>query len=273
MRVSRMKNLILLVLGVTTLCLLLVAIPNRLSQQRQQRQMLSSLKALYEREALTLELDELPRSPTLYSVELADDASAAAQALLGTKAARADDEAERYETEYLSDAGTLTVTRMGGFTAQLYAAAPVSDPQRAAAKLLHAMGFQTDALTTQTQPDGSVYVSAEQTLLGVPVFGSSLVFCYEQGALRRVEGTFHTGGESITRVSEQESISGADALARFLARRDALGWVGGSVTALQQGYLPTETAGTGIRFVPVWRIDTDTGSFYINAITREITAI
>ena len=83
----------------------------------------------------------------------------------------------------------------------------------------------------------------------------------------------HTGSEAITRVSEQESISGADALARLLAGRDALGWVGSAVTELTLGYLPSENAGTGMRFVPVWRIETDAGSFYVNGITREITPL
>ena len=113
----------------------------------------------------------------------------------------------------------------------------------------------------------------EQTLLGVPVFGSGLTLSYADGQLQRVEGTFYTGSEAITRVSEQESISGADALARLLAGRDALGWVGSAVTELTLGYLPSENAGTGMRFVPVWRIETDAGSFYVNGITREITPL
>ena len=62
-------------------------------------------------------------------------------------------------------------------------------------------------------------------------------------------------------------------LARLLAGRDALGWVGSAVTELTLGYLPSENAGTGMRFVPVWRIETDAGSFYVNGITREITPL
>ena len=62
-------------------------------------------------------------------------------------------------------------------------------------------------------------------------------------------------------------------LARLLAGRDALGWVGSAVTELTLGYLPSENAGTGMRFVPVWRIETDAGIFYVNGITREITPL
>ena len=78
-------------------------------------------------------------------------------------------------------------------------------------------------------------------------------------------------GEDVYK-RQQESISAADALAQLLARRDALGWVGSAVTGLTQAYLPSDQAGTGIRFVPVWLVETDAGSFFINGITREITA-
>ena len=103
--------------------------------------------------------------------------------------------------------------------------AHVRNYEKSAAKLLHSMGFQFQQLSRR-QTEAGVTLEAEQTLLGVPVFGSGLTLSYADGQLQRVEGTFYTGSEAITRVSEQESISGADALARLLAGRDALGWVG-----------------------------------------------
>lgn len=48
MSVSRMKNLIILVLSICAACLLAVAVPNRLSQTHKQRRMLAELKTLYE---------------------------------------------------------------------------------------------------------------------------------------------------------------------------------------------------------------------------------
>ena len=194
----------------------------------------------------------------------------AAQALLGQKAAQPDG-GDRFESEYTSELGTLTLTRTGGFSAVLTGGAHVRNYEKSAAKLLHSMGFQFQQLSRR-QTEAGVTLEAEQTLLGVPVLGSQLALSYTDDCLTAVEGTFYTGGSSITRVSEQEAISAADALAQLLARRDALGWVGSTVTSLTQGYLPSDQAGTGIRFVPVWLVETDAGSFFINGITREITA-
>ena len=270
MSTSRLKTMILLVLLVCALCLSAVAIPNRLAQTREQRQMLTELKTLYASYALTIELDELPQEATLYSVELSEAGQqTAAQALLGTKV-RADG-GEGFETVYASEAGTLHTTRSGGFDAALTGQAAVKNPEKAARKLLRSMGFAIGSLQRRQEGDAAVF-TASQSLLGVEILGSGLELCYRDGCLTAVSGTFYTGAEAITRVSEQPCISAADALTQLLSQHDALGWVGSSVTGLYQAYQPTDTAASGIRFVPVWIVRTDTGSFCVNAVTREVTA-
>ena len=225
MSASRMKNLILLILTLCALGLLCIVVPNRLAQTHEQRQMLQELKTLYESYGLSVLLDELPRSPVLYSVELSEDgAQTAAQALLGAKAAPAGESG--FESTYESELGTLHITRTGGFSAVMTGGSRVRSSEKAAEKLLRAMDFQYQTLTREQTETGAVQIRTSQTLLGVPVLGSQLALTYTDDCLTAVEGTFYTGGSSITRVSEQESISAADALAQLLARRDALGWVG-----------------------------------------------
>ena len=197
MSVSRMKNLIILVLSICAACLLAVAVPNRLSQTHEQRRMLAELKTLYESYGLRIELDELPRSPTLYSVELSESgAQTAAQALLGQKAAQPDG-GDRFESEYTSELGTLTLTRTGGFSAALTGGAHVRNYEKSAAKLLHSMGFQFQQLSRR-QTESGVTLEAEQTLLGVPVFGSGLTLSYADGPLQRGRAAAARGGEVLT---------------------------------------------------------------------------
>ena len=62
----------------------------------------------------------------------------------------------------------------------------------------------------------------------------------------------------------------SDALVALLSSRDSLGWVGSEIVSCEQGYVHSETASSALRFVPVWRIETDAGSFYVNGITREV---
>ncbi len=273
MSASRMKNLILLILALCALGLLAVVVPDRLTQNRQQRQMLAELKTLYASFDLTLDLPALPRSPQLYSVELPNpDALSAARALLGQDASSAGDE-DRYEAEYTAAHGTLRVTRSGSFQAQLTGGRPVGSIDSAAARLLRTLGYQVQTLAPAVRTDdGAEVVRATQKLLGVPVFEDSLDVIYRDGVLSALDGVFYTGSDSATRVSQTPGISCADALTQFLASRDALGWVGSRVSDVTQGYLPTETASASVWFVPTWRIETDTGSFYVSGVTREVRA-
>lgn len=177
MSASRMKNLILLVLTLCALGLLCIVVPNRLAQTHEQRQMLQELKTLYEGYDLSIDLDELPRSPTLYIVELSEDgAQTAAQALLGAKTAPAG--ASGFESTYESDLGTLHITRTGGFSASLTGGSRVRNPEKAAEKLLRAMDFQYQSLTREQAESGAVRICASQALLGVPVLGSLLELTY-----------------------------------------------------------------------------------------------
>ena len=49
-----------------------------------------------------------------------------------------------------------------------------------------------------------------------------------------------------------------------------LGWVGSEILSCEQGYVHSETASSAMRFVPVWRIETDAGTFHVSGITREV---
>jgi adenosylhomocysteinase len=168
MSASRMKNLILLILTLCALGLLCIVVPNRLAQTHEQRQMLQELKTLYESYGLSVLLDELPRSPVLYSVELSEDgAQTAAQALLGAKAAPAGESG--FESTYESELGTLHITRTGGFSAVMTGGSRVRSSEKAAEKLLRAMDFQYQTLTREQTETGAVQIRTSQTLLGVPV--------------------------------------------------------------------------------------------------------
>lgn len=271
MSISRIKNLILLILAICALGLMMVVVPQRLTQDRQQRQVLAELKTLYASYDLSLDLAKLPGSARLYSVELSGaDALAAARSLLGQDAAVVGSE-DRYETEYTAAGGVLRVTRNGGFHAELSDGDAVRDREKEVLRLLRTLGYPANELQPARRgEDQSVTIRAEQKLLGVPIFGGALDFVFRADVLEQIDGTFYMGGESPTRVSQTQCISCADALTQLLASRDALGWVGSRVLSAEQGYLPTETASASVRFVPTWYIETDTGSFYVNGVTREV---
>ena len=135
------------------------------------------------------------------------------------------------------------------------------------------MDFDAASIAEPERESAGVYsVCAVQSLFGVPVFESALTFTYRNSILSAVEGTYYPAAETV-RVSEDACLSCADALVCLLSSRDQLGWVGSQILSCTQGYLQSETASSTMRFVPVWRIETDTGSFYVNGTTREVRQI
>ena len=164
----------------------------------------------------------------------------------------------------------MQLSRSGELTARLTGATQAHDLARATRRYLRSMDFDLSAISEPLRESAGVYsVTAVQSLCGVPVFESALTFTYRNSALSRVDGTFYPTGETV-RVSESACISCADALVCLLSSRDSLGWVGSEILSCEQGYVHSETASSAMRFVPVWRIETDAGTFHVSGITREV---
>lgn len=273
MSASRIKNLILLILLLAVVCLLIAVVPARYARvqsSRAENEQLSQLLAQYD---ISLDPDIIPESQTLYSVELAQaEPSAAAAALLGQDAVKTED-STRYESTFTGSAGSVSFATGGAFSAEIIGRERTGNVEKNAQKVLRTIGFQPDTLQTVRSAGGEYTVTATQSLLSAPVFSEGLRLQYRDGALCAMEGTFFTGTDEMTRISEQTCISCADALIRLLACRNELGWVGSRILQTTQGFLPSESASGAARFVPCWRIDTETESFLVNGITREVRRI
>ena len=86
MPVSKIKNLILLILALSVVCLLFLAVPMRTAQIQAEEALHAQLEELFASYDIQLDRGILPRSVDLYTVELSGqqaDNAAAAAALLG----------------------------------------------------------------------------------------------------------------------------------------------------------------------------------------------
>lgn len=275
MPVSKLKNLALLVLLLANLALLAVVVPNELANRREAENQRLSLQTLYAREQVTLDPEAVPETETLYTLQLEENPQAdllAATALLGEQVLVQDD-STRYLSTYRSQSGSCSIGRTGSFQAVLTNRPPDRSLSAAAEQVLKDMGFQWHRLSEPRQlRDGVCTVDASQSVLGVPVFSRGLTLTWSNDTLEALEGDFFTGTGSMARVGDQVCISAADALVAFLSARFELGWMGSAVVGMEQGYLRSETAAAAtVHLTPVWRLDTDTGSFYVNGITGEVT--
>ena len=159
MSVSKIKNLILLILAMAVGFLLILVIPSKTAQAREEAALYSRLETLYEGCGVQLSGDSLPTSVRLYTVELESsraDESAAVNALLGTQAA-AEDDTVRYSSVYSSEFGTCSLKANGSFTAALSGALTASDPVSGTKRILRSMGFRAASVSAAVRSSAGVY--------------------------------------------------------------------------------------------------------------------
>jgi hypothetical protein len=255
----------ILILLAANLILVALLVPNRMAQAEAEANLRTSLTTLYASQGVLLEKSAIPNNRTLYALQLAADTSAqvrAATALLGEQPVAQSDPAG-WLSSFRSASGSCSVGRHGVFQARL------TGLDKTPEQVLTDMGFAWTGMLQQERD-----VQAVQTVLEVPIYGSGLTLTYEGRLLTAVDGVFFCGADTPIRVSEEACMTAADALVLFLDRRYDLGWVGGAVLSLEQGYLRVDTASAAnVQLTPVWRLVTDTDSFYVDGLTGELTPI
>ncbi len=271
---SKIKNLILLILVLCNLCLLSLVLPTRMEERQLSRRSSAQLLSLYEAQGLSLPEGELPASRELYQLEAQLDEAAAlsaARALLGDEVL-AEEESGSYQSVYSSSRGSCSIRR-STLEAELSDGSQAGGSVRSATKkLVQQMGIYTASITEEAGAADESTVTVCQSILGVPVFSALLRFTWQDGTLLRVDGTFCPIAQTLTAVGEETCISCIDALVVFLDAREQTGWVGSAITQIEQGYQLADSASAStLRLIPVWRLQTDTGAFLVNGITREVT--
>lgn len=266
MPVSKLKNLILLILLLCNLALLCLLVPRKLEQRQEAQQLYNSLSTLCQTQNVRLDPERIPQTITLYSLELAEQTLAEYDALQ----ALADKEITYADGTVEASGVQLGHWNNGTLKLKLSDQKPVSNLRRAAKKELDRMSFQYDQVPQpERRSPGTYTLRAGQTILGVPVFSRGLTLTYLNSCLTEVSGDYFAG--TLTKTGNRACMSASDAIVSFLSARVDLGWVGSSVTAVEQGYLPSVSSGS-VRLNPVWKLTTDTGSFYVNGITAEVSA-
>lgn len=277
MPISKVKNIVILILVLVNILLLCLVIPLSQERQAQEAATYAQLQALMDGYGIQLHVETLPNTRTLYTVEFtpADNgALPAMQALLGEMVLMEND-STRYVQIYRSEQGICQLSRGGGMEARLETRKAASDLPKAAAEELEAMGLTAAYVTAPTRSSAGIYtVTAVQQLLDVPVYSAVLTCAFQNGVLSRMEGTLYFDTTDLVRTDDDTCCSAADALVAFLGSRDTLGWVGASVTDVAQGYYQAETASAAVvRLVPGWYISTDTGDFWVNGISRQVAPL
>lgn len=219
---------------------------------------------------ISLDRAILPEEMTLPPLAVTRDASAEASraaALVGENAVL-DAEALTYH----GSKGSVKFYADGEFTASFSAGAyPIGtkSPAQAALDCLRLVGLEG----MEKETVGGT-VSVQLTYAGAPIFAPvstparDTVVTIQDGALRAIEGYRLTGVP--TEEEGDAPLSVVTILLRFLSYIKASGDICNSIIGMNDGYTLASTQGGQAKLIPTWHITTDTGEYYMNAITGTV---
>lgn len=265
---SKLKTIIIYILLLLNLFLLGLVGMNRLRARRYQDAALSEAAAVLARNNIQVQWEDLPRemefSPAVAARDLQKEEELV-RAFLGEDVQVSASGGGLYVYEGRSVAGTASFRSNGEFTISCDVPRDQSaDPQ----EIMGRLGLQTGRVREE---EGSA--TAEQELNGVPVYGSSgqgaagLTFEYDgTGRLTAVSGRLFLG--RLTAEPEEDApLSVPTALISFYNFAVDNGDVCREIVSMAPVY---RAVGDPVRLSPAWLIRTDTGGYFVDAVTAEV---
>ena len=159
--------------------------------------------------------------------------------------------------------GSFTIT----LTGESWTCPPGQDIGQASRDCLEQMGFQAGEEELFTQGD-TTWATYCQMWEGAPVFSCQVSLTWSGSVLTQVEGS-RLSGESAA-GSSSTLLSTLTVLMRFLAGVSQNGYICSQIRSMEDGYLASGST-RSVQLTPVWRISTDTGDYFVDAVTGTVT--
>lgn len=268
MQWDKVKNILLVILLVVDGFLAISLFQRYIGTAMQQQALLSDLQVVLSRyEVACGDTLSIPASRKIIPLQV--DRSRAgeetfAHALLSGTVQR--EEREDGETVFTGDNGTVS-WRTDGTVYAVFAPTQPGVPasthakEKAAADLLSACGVTRKGSTLRVEADA---VTLTATLAGMPVFNRALSVAWRDEAVT-IEGRWSFGMPYATTADQERECSAEDALLQV-----ARGEVGQEevrrIDGMELGYRMDMGAGARLQLSPYWRITTDKGEIFVDAL-------
>lgn len=263
----KLKNIILIILAATNLCLLVFVAQRELRDSYSRRQARSEAIQFLADRAVTVSEDQIPDDMALVlqmvERDLEGEGEAAAQ-LLGSRVQAEDRGGGVYR--YFNDLGSIQFHSDGSFSAQFVSGAfPVEGEETARClEMLQRLGFTGELV----EADGDS-MTFRQLWDGRPLFNQQVTLEIEDGCLTAMTAGRRLVGDPVQDLS-QPPISAVTALIDLLNGINRLGDVCSRVDAIVPGYVAATALSGPMTLTPVWRVTTDTGSYQLDMMTGEL---
>ena len=266
----KLKNIILIILVLTNLCLVAFVAQRELRSSQMQRQARQEAIQFLADRGVTVEERQVPQEmelPLQTAERDLEEESQLAAALLGEGVKAEDRGAGVYR--YSNSTGTIQFHSDGSFSAEFAAGAfPLGENRvESAEELLAKLKFEGELLQ-----GGESSLVFRQHWNGYPLFTQQVALEIEEGCLKAMTSGRRLIGEPVEDTTRQP-ITVVTALIDFLNGLNALGDVCSRIDTIVPGYVATTSLSGPMTLVPVWQITTDTGSYQLDTMTGELSRV
>lgn len=266
----KLKNIILIILVLTNLCLVAFVAQRELRNSQLQRQARQEAIQFLEDRGVAVEEKQVPQEMELLPQTVErnlEEESQLAAALLGEGVKAEDRGAGVYR--YSNEAGSIQFHSDGSFSAEFAAGAfPLGeDRAESCRELLARLNFEGELLH-----EGENLLVFRQTWSGYPLFTQQVNLELSDGCLKAMTSGRRLIGEPVEDTTRQP-ITVVTALIDFLNGLNALGDVCSRIDAITPGYVAATPLSGPMTLTPVWQITTDTGSYQLDTMTGELSRV
>ncbi|SMC86576.1 hypothetical protein [Papillibacter cinnamivorans] len=268
---SKLKTIIILILAVSNVFLAGLLISRAAARDASQQAAIDRTVAVFEKNGIRMDSEIIPKVLTYKTLQLERNRNREQEIASVLGRSSYSDQGGGISI-YSGENGTALFRGNGEFEILMNDGAIPVDPdsyKEYASELFARMGFDTkEGFSLSEEEDGTVAVSSGQTLDGSPVFNCRAIVSFLDGQLISVAGRRLTSDPVSS--EEAESISVETALVRFLNYLNEQGDVCNRIETITPGYTAQATAVDPVRLVPVWKIVTDTGAYYVSCETGAV---
>ncbi len=272
MEVSKLKNIVIVILVLLNLCLLALSGGRRMQDARSYEQARDAAMEVIRTGGINLDERIVPMEMNLTPLVAERDLKAEliqARDLLGGEVEMQAKGGEVYR--YTNESGWLQVHGTGQYTAQLSpGVAPLgqAQPESHAVALLETLGMQS-CVSSNHVVDGRGTVVLNQTLNGTKILDCQVSIQYQDGCAVQISGNRRLLGQAVR--AQGTPITVATALMRLYNGLNDLGDVYSSIQSITPAYFVSAGSGGTMRLIPVWQVETDTGHYRLDTLTGELS--
>lgn len=271
----KIKNIIILILLGTNLCLLGLTVGGAAYSRQLQDQARTDTIAFLQDKGIQLREEQVPMAMNLQPMWVSRDVEreqALATALLGGEVFVQARGAEVYR--YYNKYGSVQFHSNGEFSAHFFAGLEPAEGislEEHSQQIMQRLDIQGEVVQS-SEADGQWILKFQEEWDGVVLLNCQASLNYRDGALVSITGGRRLVGEPVENTQD-DPITVATALMKFYTGVDALGDACTQVGSITQGYIVTSTISDPIPLVPVWYITTDIRTYQLDTLTGVLSRV